>query len=185
MEQEQKQTSVEQFAPDQSKFSLPQQSKFNQVKNRFNFGKKKILIILAIIVALGALGYGTKAILDLRSAKKELEAIKNDPNAKAKEDSRKLVEEVGKLVILPEGEEPTIATVTDPSKLADQPFFANAKPGDKVLIYQEASRAILYRPDDKKVIEIAPLTLGGETSLQDQAQQVQQVQQQEGQQPAQ
>ena len=37
------------------------------------------------------------------------------------------VEKVGKLMVLPVGEQPTIATVVDPAKLKDQPFFSNAK----------------------------------------------------------
>ncbi len=69
-----------------------------------------------------------------------------------------LVEEVGKLIVLPEGEEPTIATVSDPEKLKDQLFFANAKLGDKVLLYTEAKKAYLYDPVAKKLIEVAPIT---------------------------
>ena len=105
------------------------------------------------------MGFGTKSFLELRNTKKELNAIKNDP--KAKEEAKKIVEQVAKLVILPENEDPTIATVTDPAKLSDQPFFINSEAGDKVLIYQEAKRAILYRPSNNKVIEIAPLNTDG------------------------
>lgn len=67
---------------------------------------------------------------------------------------------VGQLVVLPEGEEPTIATVTDPEILKSQVFFANAQMGDRVLIYTNARKAILYRPSLHKIVEIAPLTIG-------------------------
>lgn len=70
-----------------------------------------------------------------------------------------LVAEVGKLIVLPEGEDPTIATVTDPEKLRDQVFFANAKEGDKVLIYTKAQKAYLYDPNIHKLLEVAPLTI--------------------------
>lgn len=75
------------------------------------------------------------------------------------EEIKSLIDKVGKLAVLPSGEDPTIASVTNPAKLADQPFFANAREGDKVLIYTVARRAILYRPSENKIIEIAPLNI--------------------------
>jgi hypothetical protein len=68
--------------------------------------------------------------------------------------------EVSQIVDLPQGEVPVIATVTDPTKLADQPFFKNAKIGDQVLIYQTAAKAYLYDPAAKKVLEVSDLNLG-------------------------
>jgi len=65
-----------------------------------------------------------------------------------------LVGEVGKLISLPSDETPTVATVTDVEKVKDQPFFTNAQNGDKVLIYTNAKKAILYRPTEKRIIEV-------------------------------
>ena len=65
--------------------------------------------------------------------------------------------------MLPTGETPTIATVTDASKLKDQAFFTNAVTGDKVLIYTNAKKAFLYRPSTNKIINIAPVNLGSGT----------------------
>ncbi|MDP2630898.1 MAG: hypothetical protein Q8P56_05845 [Candidatus Uhrbacteria bacterium] len=71
-----------------------------------------------------------------------------------------LLAAVGKLIVLPEGETPTIATVSDLEKLKSQPFFVNAKNGDKVLIYTNAKKAILYDPVANKIIEVAPINIG-------------------------
>jgi len=68
-----------------------------------------------------------------------------------------LQEKIGKLYKLPEGETPTLATVSNIENLRDQEFFARAENGDKVLIYSVAKRAILYRPSINKIIEIAPV----------------------------
>jgi hypothetical protein len=70
-----------------------------------------------------------------------------------------LIEQVGKLMELPLNEEPTIATVSDVEKLKDQPFFTSAQNGDKVLIYQKAKKAILYRPSTKKIVEVGPVNI--------------------------
>ncbi len=70
------------------------------------------------------------------------------------------MEAVGRLIVLPEDEVPTIATVTDLEALQGQPFFANAKLGDKVLIFAKAGKAILYDPVEQKIVEVAPVNLG-------------------------
>ncbi len=86
--------------------------------------------------------------------------LKADPEAQATEEIDALVMEVGKLIVLPADERPTVATVTDMDKLKDQPFFANAQNGYKVLIYTQAKKAILYDPIARKIIEVAPINIG-------------------------
>lgn len=88
------------------------------------------------------------------------QALLQNPNQASAVEAQVLVNNVGKLIELPAGENPTIATVSDLTKLQDQPFFAKAKNGDKVLIYSNAKKAILYRPSINKIIEVAPVNLG-------------------------
>lgn len=84
----------------------------------------------------------------------------NTPEAQANRELQEVISKVGRLIVLPEGETPTLATVEDPSKLAGQPFFANAEKGDHVLIYPAAKKAILYSESLRKIIEVAPLNIG-------------------------
>ena len=65
------------------------------------------------------------------------------------------VVKVEKIVELPVGETPSIATVSDVDKLSSQEFFAKAQNGDVVLIYPKAQKAYLYRPSTDKLIEVA------------------------------
>jgi len=92
----------------------------------------------------------------------EVGRIKANPQAAlatvAANELKEVMAKVGRLVVLPTDEEPTLATVTDPELLKDQPFFANATAGDKVLVYNQSGRAILYDPVQDKIIEIAPIT---------------------------
>jgi cytoskeletal protein RodZ len=74
--------------------------------------------------------------------------------AQAQAEVDALVGRVSRLMALPTDETPTVATVTDAEKVKDQPFFANAENGDKVLIYQKAGKAILYRESENKIIEV-------------------------------
>jgi hypothetical protein len=79
-----------------------------------------------------------------------------DPQKEAAKELQATIAAVGKLMVLPT-ETPTMATVSDPEKLKDQPFFARAQKGDKVLIYTASQKAILYSPSLNKIVEVAPV----------------------------
>src|SRR3989344_2718358 len=71
-------------------------------------------------------------------------------------EAKYLVPLVSKLIELPEGETPAVGTVIDKSELQNQPFYKNAQNGDKILLYDKAKKAILYRPRTNKIIEVSP-----------------------------
>lgn len=110
-------------------------------------------LIIVALVALGLAGYFYY----------KLSIIKQNPQAVTQEETADLVAKVSLLAALPTNEIPTIATVADPEALKDQPFFAQAKKGDKVLIYAEAKKAILYSVTLNKILDIAPLNIGDKT----------------------
>lgn len=120
---------------------------------------RKILLKLLIpwllfFVALIAIGYLLNTAFFLKDQLSK--QIEQNPQA--------IVDAVSKLIILPTNETPTVATITDLSKLDGQLFFADAKLGDKVLIYTQAQKAILYDPAANKIVEIAPLNIGANNS---------------------
>jgi hypothetical protein len=104
-------------------------------------GKKAAIPIILILVVLIVIG----GLLFYRNQKTSTSAANEVGDLSMK---------VGKLIELP-SETPTVATVSDINKLKDQPFFARAQNGDKVLIYQNANKAILYRPSTNKIVEVA------------------------------
>lgn len=75
-----------------------------------------------------------------------------------------IVKKVSQLMELPQGEIPTLATVNDKSKLQNQEFFQKAENGDKVLVYTQAKKAILYRPSTNKIIDVAPIRSTSQTT---------------------
>lgn len=102
--------------------------------------------------------FGVGATVYLARQKPEILGLsKGQAQVQAEVDA--LVAEVGKLITLPSDEKPTVATITDVEKLKDQPFFVNAKNGDKVLIYTNAKKAILYRSEEKKIIEVGAVNI--------------------------
>ena len=86
-------------------------------------------------------------------------SVTNNPAHISDQDVNALVTHVGALMLLPQGETPTIATVTDLNALSDQAFFAHAQLGDKVLMYPKSGQAILYDPSVNKIIQVGPLTV--------------------------
>ncbi len=118
---------------------------------------RKLLIILGIILVIAAAA--APSYYFYNQYQKAQMLLKN-PTEAAQEEVRALVARVGQLLELPQGEEPTVATVSDKNKLKDQAFFAKSENGDKVLIYTNAKKAILYRPSVNKVIDVAPVNIG-------------------------
>lgn len=109
----------------------------------------KILVGVLVIIVLVAVYFY-----------RQYTVLKTNPQAAAENEVQKLVQQVGRLIVLPSDETPTVATVSDPEKLKNQPFFANAKAGYKVLIYTNAKKAILYDFVNNKIVEVAPLNIG-------------------------
>lgn len=114
---------------------------------------KKFFAPVLIILVLGFAGLSFLFY-------QKFNALKENPQKIAQEEVRALVARVGQLLVLPEGEDPTVATVQEPERLKDQPFFAKAKKGDKVLIYTNAKKAVLYDPAANKIVEVAPVNIG-------------------------
>lgn len=81
-----------------------------------------------------------------------------------KDDVAALVAQVSKHVLLPTGETPTVMTVTDKEKSTSKQFFANAKTGDKVLVYMIAKKAFLYDTVADRILEIGPVLTDGTSS---------------------
>jgi hypothetical protein len=65
---------------------------------------------------------------------------------------------LSRLTDLPQGEVPQVSTVAEIESLKDQPFFKDAQIGDKVVVFNGAKKAYIYRPSTQKIIGIAPLT---------------------------
>lgn len=81
------------------------------------------------------------------------EEVRSNPRYEVEQITR----ELRKVMDLPADSQPTLATVTEKEKLQGQGFFKNAENGDKVLIYLDIGKAILYRPSTKKIIDVAPV----------------------------
>lgn len=111
-----------------------------------NFIKKRKVFVISFLL-IAAFGYGVYDkyfnLTDAEIAQKELSVA---------------VATVGELMILPEGDEPVLANVTDAEALIkQQAFFAGAINGDQLLLFPKNMKAIIYSPSRNKIINAGPI----------------------------
>lgn len=120
----------------------------------------RVLRALGVLVVTGSIGTAAyfhaeyKKVTQTKSPEAELESV---------------VAAISEHFELPQGETPTLATVTDREKLSGQAFFASSQNGDKVLLYQEGKKAILYRPSTGKIVNVAPIGVQAPTQAEQEA----------------
>lgn len=123
--------------------------------------KKSKLIITGLLLLSLALLIGLGVVY------RQYVQVKNDPktaqNAQQKQNDE-LIAKVGKLIALPKNEKPVIASVDDKTKLKDQPFFKDAENGDKLLMYAQTKKAIIYRESTNQLINVGPIAITSDTA---------------------
>ena len=72
--------------------------------------------------------------------------------------TKEILRKLSVFMILP-NETPIFATVQNTDSLAENPFYKNARVGDKVLIFKNAQKALLYRPSTDKIIDFTTIAL--------------------------
>lgn len=124
----------------------------NQNRKKKGLTIRKTLFYLILLIMLGGL-YGSYYFYG------KYKALSVDPNIEAQRVTNELTKTLSKLMELPKDEIPTLATISDKDKLIGQPFFKNAENGDILFAYTTAMKAILYRPSNNKIINVAPISI--------------------------
>jgi hypothetical protein len=109
------------------------------IKRNLILQKVNSKVLLGAVVLIIAGAPGTYFFLQYNKTQQLL----NNPTAASKEEIKGLLEKISKLMVLPNDENPTVATVSDKSKLSGQAFFAKAENGDKVIIYASSVDRII------------------------------------------
>jgi hypothetical protein len=112
---------------------------------------KKRLKFLIVLVLLALIGGGTYAYFKYHS--------KASIEKRAQVETVRLVKEVRKVMILPETDVPAVFDIQDPVLLtSQQAFFAGAEKGDKLLVYPQLGKAIIYSPSRHIIVNVGPVT---------------------------
>jgi hypothetical protein len=127
-------------------------------KNKGQMKIKRMYFWMIVLIAIGGL-YGCFHYYN------KFKSLTADPNVEAQKMIIELVGVLGKLIELPSDETPTVATISEKDKLAGQVFFKNVENGDILFAYTNAMKAILYRPTTNKIVNVAPISIDQDQSI--------------------
>ncbi len=109
------------------------------------------LTVLVIVGLMGSTGYFYRKYNNVKNA---------SPETIQEAQNKRIIAEVSKVYALPQGETPVVGKVSDKEAIKKQyPILDTVENGDYLLIYQEAKKAILYRPSTKQVIKEIPVSV--------------------------
>lgn len=107
---------------------------------RWGSATKRIAVIVTIVgISVGATILGQSLLPSKTQSQIDIASVKAA---------------VSKLMILPDNEEPTLASVQDKSKLTDEFLRSKTENGDKVLVYTNNHLVIVYRPSIQKIAAV-------------------------------
>ncbi|MBD3238486.1 MAG: hypothetical protein GF332_02515 [Candidatus Moranbacteria bacterium] len=125
---------------------------------------KPLIIILQVLFVVVFIGSVVALIWFVRSYKQaaaEIEQLKSPEGRKAVElqEVDRVLEQVKRHLIIPD-EKPAMALIEDADNLATkEAFYQGAKNGDRILIFAKAKKAVIYRPDQDKIVNVGPIEI--------------------------
>jgi hypothetical protein len=95
---------------------------------------------------------------------------KVDPQKIEALNNQRLMQNVAHLIVVP-NETPIIATINQPDVLVkEQLFYAGSNVGDKLIIFPQAQKAIIYSPGRNVIVNSGPFIVNSGTQTQAQTQ---------------
>ncbi len=135
-------------------------------KLKIKLGLPKFLkVSLVIIFFLTFVGAASGLVWSYLSYQKAQEQIVNLTSFEGRQEFdkqiiSKLLEQVRKHIVLPSGEKPVVATITNIEDLVkNQPFFEGAHNGDSVIVYSKAKTAIIYDPNKDVIVKVGTVVV--------------------------
>lgn len=145
----------------------PADNQVFKLKLDLNFNKLKYLLLF-LAVATGLTG----GILGIFAYQKFVPENAFGPQIIAdrakltQKQIEKLVEKVSKITSLPDDELPKVVVLTDITQLKSNPFFNNAQVGDMLMVYKNAQKALVYNPENNRIVNMGPYNAEADKSAQ-------------------
>lgn len=118
-------------------------------------GVLNVVLLILLLAALAGFAWSFWRYWTIRQEVRFLSTPQGQQELN-KQEIEKVVAAVGKLIVLPDNQQPTLATIQDVAALAkEQPFFNGAENGDKLLLYPD--KAIIYSVKNDKLVNVGPV----------------------------
>lgn len=113
-----------------------------------------LLSLVGLVVLAGAGYYGWMKYNQMYNSP---EAITAAQVAEAEEEKKRIMDDISKVMLLPEGD-PVLFKVSNRDQMrAQQAFFKDTENDDVLLVFQQSGKAIIYRPSSKTIINVGPV----------------------------
>lgn len=137
--------------------SMPSEGK---TKATTALGSSKLTNALLIALLVLAVAGFAWSYINYQAAQKKI-AVLTDPKLASELNQKQtevLLEKLGKLMDLPAEKNPIVATINDVETLAaTQDFYTNAHNGDKLLIFSQSRKAIIYDENRNVLVNAGPI----------------------------
>lgn len=134
-------------------------SKLPEVKVKLDLAflkAKYVVLFLAIATGIAGSALAIYSYQKLNSSNTLGAQVIADSERLSEKEIKALKDKVSQIAVLPEDEIPVVLPITDLTKLHSNEFFKDAKLKDKILIFKQAGKIILYDPINNKIVNIGP-----------------------------
>lgn len=123
--------------------------------------KNKLLGFVVFVILLGLAGGTVFLYTKYSETKKEVEKLSTVQGQQelSKTQTQALLGEMRQIIIMPDNEDPVVATITDINQLKDKEFYKDAQNGDRVVVFANAKKAYIYSPERKLIVNVGAFQL--------------------------
>lgn len=136
------------------------------VPKKKSFLNTNLILVIITITLISAFGFYVvnKKNISVGEALGDSDSQVEVANTQSEEKeilARDILTDFGAIYEIPPDEVPTIIAITDANKLreSEPEFYANAKNGDKLIVFTTKKLAFIFRQEEKKIINTAPVQL--------------------------
>ncbi len=128
--------------------------------------KASTIIITVLLFALAGGGYYFYS--KYSETKQEVEKLSTVQGQQElnKSQTEQLLSEMRSIIVLPAGEDPVVATITDINQLKKNEFYKDAQDGDRVIVFATAKKAYIYRPSTRTIVNVGAFQLDQQSQKQ-------------------
>lgn len=132
--------------------------------------KPKLTTVVVLLVLLGLAAGSAYLYMKYDETQQKVEQLSTVQGQEElnKTQTEQLLGEMRQMILLPTDEDPAVATIIDINQLNSNEFYKDAQNGDRVIVYSNAKKAYIYRPESKIIVNVGSFSV--EASQQQQPQ---------------